>query len=83
MPTIVEEGGYRFVIRTRESPVEPPHVHVLGPDGTEFRINLQDGSFMDPVPKGLARKVKRLFRKHLEAIREAWERYHPTRKIGG
>ena len=83
VPTIVEEEGYRFVIRTRESPVDPPHVHVIGSDGSEFRINLQDGSFLDPVPGGRARKVRRLYRKHLEAMREAWEHFHPTRRLKG
>ncbi len=81
MPTIAAEEGYRFVIRTRESPVEPLHVHVICSDGTEFRINLQDGSFLDPVPRGRVRRVRRLYRKHLEALREAWEQYHPMRRI--
>ena len=80
MPKVVEEGGYQFVMRTRESPIEPPHVHVICSDGMEFRINLQDGSFMDPVPKGRARKVKQLYRKHAAEIREAWERWHPRRR---
>jgi hypothetical protein len=76
MPKVAEEAGYQFVVRTRESPLEPPHVHVICSDGTEFRINLQDGSFMDPVPKGRIKKVSRLYRKYAEEIREAWEQYH-------
>lgn len=62
--------------------MEPPHVHVQF-GGEEVRINLQDGSLLDPAPKGHARKVRRLYRKHLEAIRAAWERYHPSRMRKG
>lgn len=75
MPIVAEEGEFRFVVNTREHP--PPHVHVVCADGQEVRINLNDGSFMDEPPSGKRSAIVKAFRKHLKAIREAWDRYHP------
>jgi hypothetical protein len=76
MPTVAREGGVQFVVHTRDH--EPPHVHVRLPDDKEVRINLNDGSFMDPVPKGKEKAIKQAYRRHAEAIREAWEEYHAS-----
>lgn len=77
MPLVAEEGEFKFTVRTRgEHP--PPHVHVKCSDGSEVRINLNDGSFMDPAPKGKARAIKQAYRKHAVKIREAWDKYHAS-----
>lgn len=81
MPKVTGEGEFEFHVRSREFEFEPPHVHVLGPDDLEVRINLEDGSFMDPVPRGKMRKIREVYMKHIERIREAWDEYHPSRKL--
>jgi len=81
MPKIAQEGEFEFHVRSREYEFEAPHVHVVGPDDLEVRINLDDGSFMDAVPQGKLRKLKDGYLKHMEKIREAWDKYHPSRKL--
>jgi len=77
VPTVAREGEIQFIVRTRDH--DPPHVHVSLPDGKEVRINLNDGSFMDPVPKGKGKTIEQAYRRHAEAIREVWEEYHASR----
>lgn len=43
MPTVVQDGGYSFIVHTRELPFEPPHVHVAF-GGEEVRIELLGGT---------------------------------------
>ena len=76
MPTVAREGEVEFIVHTRDH--HPPHVHVVLPDGKELRINLNDGSFMDPMPNGKGNVIAEAYRKHAEAIREAWEEYHAS-----
>jgi hypothetical protein len=75
MPTVAREGEFRFVIHTKESPLEPPHVHVWF-GGQEVRIRLNSGTFMEEPPPGKRRAILRAYRKHAKAIREAWDRIH-------
>jgi len=75
MPTVAQEGEFRFVIHTRELPFEPPHVHVRFGDG-EVRIELDGGTFLDEPPRGKRRAILRAYSKHAGKIRRAWERIH-------
>jgi hypothetical protein len=83
MPTVAKEGGFHFVVRSRESTYEPPHVHVLWQGRNDVRINLNDGSFMDDVPKGKERVIRKAYKRHSEKSRAAWEQYHESRKLTG
>ncbi len=76
MPTVIVEGRFRFVINTRENRFEPPHVHVWVDNQNVCRINLIDGDFMEPPPRGTQRDITEAYRKHSQAIREVWERCH-------
>ena len=80
MPKVAQEGEFAFHVRSREFEFEAPHVHVVGPDDLEVRINLEDGSFMDAVPQGKTKKIREAYVKHIEKIREVWDEYHPARK---
>ncbi len=75
MPTVAREGGIEFVVYLKEQAFEPPHVHVFC-GGSEVRIDLDRGQFMDDPPPGKATAIMRAYRKHVVTIREAWERYH-------
>ncbi|MCS6902847.1 MAG: DUF4160 domain-containing protein [Candidatus Bipolaricaulota bacterium] len=77
MPTVAQEGEFRFVVRTRDHP--PAHVHVLCADGQEVRINLNDGSFLDEPPPSKKRAILKAFYKHVKGIRDAWDEYHERR----
>ena len=66
MPTIVEEGQFRFVIYTRENDFEPPHVH----------LDLNSGQFMENPPSGGYRSILTAYRKHATITREEWDRIH-------
>jgi hypothetical protein len=74
MPTVAEDGEFRFVVRTRDH--SPAHVHVLCADGQEVRINLNDSTFMDEPPPGKKGAILKAFYKHAKEIREAWDHYH-------
>lgn len=74
MPTVVEDGEFRFVVRTRDHP--PAHVHVICADGQEVRIDLNSGAFLDEPPPGKKGAILKTFRKHVKVIREAWDQYH-------
>lgn len=79
MPIVAEEGEFKFIVRTREYPFEPPHVHVRYAEGKDVRINLENGSLMDRPPRGKAGAIRRAYRKHAAVIREKWEEYHGNR----
>ncbi len=74
MTKVAEEDGYQFHVYPKDHP--PPHVHVRCPDGKWVKINLTDGSFMTPPPRGKEGKLRTLFRRFLESIREKWDEYH-------
>jgi len=75
MPTVIEEGEYKFIIHTHELPYEPPHVHVRF-DGEEIRINLDSGFFMEPPPAGRRGEIMNIYSNHVAAIRKEWDRIH-------
>jgi hypothetical protein len=76
MPTVLEEGRYRFVIFTNENNYEPPHVHVFVDNEDTCRLELNGGQFMEGPPHGHYRNIMNLYREHAEAIREQWDRVH-------
>ncbi|MDO8715442.1 MAG: DUF4160 domain-containing protein [Dehalococcoidales bacterium] len=76
MPTIIEEGQFRFVIYTRENDFEPPHVHVWVGNEDLCRIELNSGRFMENPPAGDYRSILTAYRKHAMTIREEWDRIH-------
>ena len=76
MPTIIEEGQFRFVIYTRENDFEPPHVHVWVGNEDVCRLDLNSGRFMENPPPGDYRSILTAYRKHAATIREEWDRIH-------
>ena len=75
MPTVVREGGFSFVVHSRELPFEPPHVHVLF-GGDEVRIELAGGVWLEDPPPGKRRAILDVYRRHAEAIWTSWEALH-------
>jgi hypothetical protein len=76
MPTVIEEGKFRFVIYTRENDFEPPHVHVWVGNEDVCRLELNGGKFMENPPPGEARNILKAYQKHAETIRREWDRIH-------
>ncbi len=76
MPTVAEEGQFRFVVNTRESEFEPPHVHVWVRNEDVCRLELNGGQFMDNPPPGEYRNILAAYQKHAVAIRREWDRIH-------
>ncbi len=76
MPTVAEEGQYRFVIYPREQRFEPPHVHVWIGNEDVCRLELNGGEFMENPPPGEFRSIMEAYRKHTEVIRQQWDRIH-------
>jgi hypothetical protein len=76
MPTVAEEGQFRFVIYTRENDFEPPHVHVWIGNEDVCRLDLNSGRFMENSPPGEYRNILVAYRKHAEAIRRDWDKIH-------
>jgi hypothetical protein len=75
MPTIAQEGEFRFIIHTREYPFEPPHVHVKFAEH-EVRIELPGGTLMDQPPAGKQSAILKAYAKHAQAIHETWVDIH-------
>lgn len=75
MPTVARDGGFTFVVHTREHAFEPPHVHVQF-GGDEVRIELVGGTFMEEPPAGVRRRILEAFMKQAGAIRRTWEEIH-------
>ncbi|MBS3789147.1 DUF4160 domain-containing protein [Candidatus Bipolaricaulota bacterium] len=75
MPTVVEEGEYKFIIHTNELPYEPPHVHVRF-NGDEVRVNLDSGRFMETPSGGKKSEIMKIYKEHLVEIRKEWDRLH-------
>jgi hypothetical protein len=76
MPTVVEIGGYRFKINTRENLFEPPHVHVWVGGEDRCRIELNGGTFMEEPPPGDSRPILAAYNAHATEIRTVWEQCH-------
>lgn len=76
MPTVAEEGQFRFVVNTRENDFEPPHVHVWVGNEDVCRLELNGESFMEHPPPGGYRSILAVYRKHAVAIRQEWGRIH-------
>jgi hypothetical protein len=78
-PIVVREGELVFLIHPREYPFEPAHVHVIG-GGSEVRIMLSNGSFMDAPDPGKRRSIALAYRKYAERIMNAWIKLHGERR---
>jgi hypothetical protein len=76
MPTVAEEGQFRFVIYTRENNFEPPHVHLWIGNEDVCRLELNSGRFMENPPPGEYRNILAAYRKHSETIRREWDIIH-------
>ena len=76
MPTVVIDGQFRFVVNTRESSFEPPHVHVWVGSEDACRIELNGGTYMDDPPPGDYRDILDAYANHAEAIRKTWDGIH-------
>lgn len=76
MPTVVEEGQFKFVVNTRENRFEPPHVHIWVGNEDVCRIELNLGDFMEEPPHGMRRDILAVYRRHAVSIREEWDRIH-------
>ncbi len=73
MPTVVEDGEFRFVVYANDHP--PPHVHAKF-GGTEVRINLDGGTLMEDLAGGKRRSLLEAYLRHADKIREAWHAFH-------
>ncbi len=76
MPTVAEEGQFRFVIYTREKEFEPPHVHVWVGNEDVCRIELNGGRFMEEPPPGDLGNILGACYRHADTIRRAWDDTH-------
>ena len=73
MPTVAEDGEFRFVVYANDHP--PPQVHVKF-GGTEVRINLDGGTFMEMPAGGWRRAILEAYHRHAKEIRLAWHSFH-------
>lgn len=80
MGTILELGPFLFRCYSRESPLEPPHVHVIVDRDRYARINLTTDGWLD-VPPPRAAHAMRLYLVHKAACVNEWNRLHAHRKI--
>jgi hypothetical protein len=76
MPTIFEEGQYRFIINPREEKFEPPHIHIWIGNDYVCRLELISGNFMNKPPPGESRNILSLYKKHAIEIRKKWDEIH-------
>jgi hypothetical protein len=76
MPTVAEDGQFRFVVNTRENDFEPPHVHVWVGNEDVCRLELNSERFMENPPPGEYRSILTAYRKQSIAIRREWDRIH-------
>ncbi len=74
MPTVAYFKQGRFVINPNDH--NPPHVHVMLTDGSEYRINLLSNEFMIMQPPR-RREIMRAYEENIVAIWSEWERLHP------
>ena len=75
MPTILREGGLRFVIYPNDH--EPAHVHVIGPDW-EVVVNLRDCRLREALRCGErdANAAVRRVAEHRDILLNAWRKLH-------
>ena len=76
MPTVAQEGKFRFVVYPLEKDYEPPHTHVFAGNECVCRLELNGGQFMESPPPGERRAILEAYRKHAVAIRQEWDRIH-------
>ena len=77
MPTIDTFDWGKFVVHSNDH--APPHVHVHLNDGSEYRIHLISGDFMDGTPpSGVRRKIMKAYNENIGEIWSEWERMHPS-----
>ena len=76
MPTVAEEGQFRFVVYTWEKDFEPPYVHVWVGNEDVCRLELNSGRFMENPPPGNYRSILMAYLKHAVTIRREWDRIH-------
>ena len=82
MPTVAREGGFSFVVHSRELPFEPPHVHVLFGDD-EIRIEPAGGELLEDPPPGRRRAILDAYRRHAAEIWTCWEALHGSTRQEG
>lgn len=75
MPTVARLYWGRFVIHPNDH--NPPHVHVILTDGSEYRIEIFSGEFIDSPPRGMMRIIRKAYFENVEVILSEWERIHP------
>lgn len=76
MPTVASFDGGKFVVHNNDH--APPHVHVRLNDGSEYRIDLVSGDFMDGTPpSGIRKRIVKSYSENIDRIWKEWERMHP------
>ena len=80
MSTILEFGAFLFRCYSRESPLEPPHIHVIVDHNRQARINLVTDAWMDQPPPRAAQAM-RLYLQHKAESVAKWNQLHATRKL--
>ena len=77
IPTIERFDWGRLVVNANDH--NPPHVHIMTADGSEYRINLLSNEYMDTQRprRRLRREIERAYRENIRAIWSEWERLHP------
>lgn len=55
----------------------PPHVHCRLKDGTEYRIDLRSGHFIDNEPSsGMKKRIMKSYQENVDRILTSWEDLH-------
>ena len=75
MATVARFNWGRFVVNANDH--NPPHVHVILTDGSEYRIEILSGEFIDSPLGGMMRVIRKAYFENAEAILGEWERLHP------
>ncbi len=76
MPTIFNEGGFRFMIYVHDH--SPAHIHVLGHGGAvELLINpIALRAVRGPLTNAQVRKVVRIASDRQSELMQAWRDHH-------
>lgn len=76
MPTIFNEGGFRFMIYVHDH--APPHVHVVGHGGVvELLLSpLSLRAVRGPLSNSQVREVLRIARQRQAELLAAWRNHH-------
>lgn len=76
MSTVARFDGSKFVVYSNDH--APPHVHVRLNDGSEYRIDLISGDFMDGTPpSGIRKRIMKAYNENVDRIWKEWEKAHP------